>query len=345
MQSEDNAMKEIISVIIPVYNTKTYLTKCLHSIINSTYPHLEILCIDNESTDGSYECLKKFASIDSRIKVLQEIRKGVSYARNAGLQHATGTYISFIDSDDWVHPQFFEHLINCANQYDADVVICRNVDAVDFETPDLSIKSGTIKQYSLPKALEDFHMKSRIWARIYKRTIIANHKFPNHIHLGEDALFNIDVLCSANNIKIFLLESQLYYYNIRQDSAVHTIKHYEIMRSGEWFIRKSKTIKKQNIKKIFLFQGINFLLAGRYLSMFREDAKKIKTYCNDLIWEALNQLQGIHTFSFRERAQYYILFRIPFIYRIFRILGDRTMLTWEKTEKSRKKSPRLSPKS
>ena len=306
MQSEDNLMKEIISVIIPVFNTKPYLTKCLHSIISSTYPHLEILCIDNESTDGSYEYLKKFASIDSRIKVLQEIRKGVSYARNAGLQHATGTYISFIDSDDWVHPQFFEHLINCANQYDADVVICRNVDVVDFETPNHSIKSGTIKQYSLQKTLEDFHMKSRIWARIYKRTIIANHKFPNHIHFGEDAIFNIDVLCSTNNIKIFLLESQLYYYNIRQDSAVHTINHYEILKSGEWLIRRSNTIEKQNIKKILLLQGIKFMLAGRYLSMFCKDAKKIKTYCNHLINEALNQLQGIRTFSFKERVQYCI---------------------------------------
>ena len=97
-----------VSVIVPVYNSEKYLLKCLDTLIFQTYTNLEIICIDDGSTDMSLEILNKYASKDSRIKVLTQVNGGASLARNAGMKIATGDYISFIDSDDWVYLTLYQ---------------------------------------------------------------------------------------------------------------------------------------------------------------------------------------------------------------------------------------------
>ena len=99
-----------ISVIITIYNVEIYLERCLSSVINSTYENLEIICVNDGSTDHSIDILHKYKSIDERVIIIDKENRGLSSARNAGLDIATGEYISFIDSDDWVHSRFFEIL-------------------------------------------------------------------------------------------------------------------------------------------------------------------------------------------------------------------------------------------
>ena len=94
----------LISVIIPVYNVEAYLPRCLDSVIQNTYRNLEIICVDDGSTDGSPEILRDYAQRDARITVITKENGGVSSARNAGLDRATGEFVAFIDSDDFVHP-------------------------------------------------------------------------------------------------------------------------------------------------------------------------------------------------------------------------------------------------
>ena len=117
-----------ISIIIPVYNTEKYLKKCLDSIINQTLKSLEIICIDDCSTDNSLNILKEYQLKDKRIKIIeQKENKGQGVARNLGLNIAEGEYIGFIDSDDWVDLNFFEKLYFAAKKYNSDVALAANV--------------------------------------------------------------------------------------------------------------------------------------------------------------------------------------------------------------------------
>ena len=120
MNKKDNK----ISVIIPVYNVEKYLRRCLESVINNTYTNLEIICINDGSSDNSLKILNEYAARDSRVVVFSKSNGGLSSARNKGIKKSTGEYITFIDSDDWVHPQFFEILIQSLQNDNTDAAIC-----------------------------------------------------------------------------------------------------------------------------------------------------------------------------------------------------------------------------
>ena len=128
-ESHENVVKEFnimngepkISVIIPIYNTAAYLPRCLDSILQNTYRSLEIICVNDGSTDDSAVILERYAAADSRIIAVNQENAGVSAARNTGLDMATGDFIAFVDSDDWVHPQYFEILIQFINSEYCDV--------------------------------------------------------------------------------------------------------------------------------------------------------------------------------------------------------------------------------
>lgn len=116
--------EKLISVIIPVYNTAKYLPRCLDSILKNTYKNLEIICIDDGSTDESLAILHTYADRDKRVKVVTQTNGGVSSARNQGLNLASGFFISFVDSDDWVHHQYFEALVSVQEKTNAQIVNC-----------------------------------------------------------------------------------------------------------------------------------------------------------------------------------------------------------------------------
>lgn len=111
-----------ISVIVAIYNVAPYLERCLDSILNQTFQDFEIIGINDGSTDNSLEILEKYAHRDKRIKIINQTNSGAGYSRNIGIAHAAGTYLSFIDSDDWIDPQFLEKVYRLALQSDADIV-------------------------------------------------------------------------------------------------------------------------------------------------------------------------------------------------------------------------------
>ena len=115
-----------ISVIIPVYKVEQYLPECLDSIINQTYKNLEIICIDDGSPDNSGKILDEYASKDNRIRVIHKENGGISSARNAGLDIATGDWISFVDSDDWLDINTYEKLLSSADEANTDIVMFGN---------------------------------------------------------------------------------------------------------------------------------------------------------------------------------------------------------------------------
>ena len=112
-----------ISVIIPVYNVEEYLERCLNSVVNQTFKDLEIICVNDGSTDSSGEILQKFARKDARIKIIKRPNGGLSAARNTGLEVMSGEYFAFLDSDDWIDLNFYEKLYEKAKEFDADIAM------------------------------------------------------------------------------------------------------------------------------------------------------------------------------------------------------------------------------
>ena len=114
-----------ISVIIPVYNIQQHLRECLDSVLGQSYPHLQVICVDDGSTDESPAILAQYAQKDNRVQVIRQQNAGPGAARNTGLEAATGEYVIFLDSDDWFEPDFLEKMVDTAVREGADVAICR----------------------------------------------------------------------------------------------------------------------------------------------------------------------------------------------------------------------------
>ncbi|MBD8016999.1 glycosyltransferase family 2 protein [Kaistella pullorum] len=202
------AYQETISVIVPVYNVEKYLVRCLQSILNQTYSNIEVILINDGSTDGSLIICQEFAIVDERIVVINKSNGGSSSARNAGLALATGDYISFVDSDDYISPQMLEILLNNLRFENADISECGV-----YHTSTKIAKMTSNKIYTVDKEswLLNVIEKSEyaVWRRLYKKEILENKKFKVGF-IYEDVFFLYDILDRIN--KIVKTSEKLYFY-------------------------------------------------------------------------------------------------------------------------------------
>lgn len=211
--------KEKISIIIPVYKVEKYLPKCLNSVIHQTYKNLEILLIDDGSPDSCGEICDKFAEKDSRIRVIHKENAGVAMARNDGIEAATGDYISFIDSDDWIAKDAYEILYQGIKEYDADCAIGRCVTVIDEDgvlTPKTDNSTFSEGCHQASDIMKHTLLKgSAVWNRLFKRQIFKSIRFPvGRINDDEVAALRAYAKCQ----RIVSLNHNSYYYRIRPDS-------------------------------------------------------------------------------------------------------------------------------
>lgn len=162
-----------ISVIVAIYNVAPYLERCLDSILNQTFQDFEIIGINDGSTDNSLEILEKYAHRDKRIKIINQTNSGAGYSRNIGIAHAAGTYLSFIDSDDWIDPQFLEKVYRLALQSDADIV--ETMKSYNYYSTD-NIKLFNKKNACGFIANGTFFRRDVIWDKLFKTSFIRNHQ-------------------------------------------------------------------------------------------------------------------------------------------------------------------------
>lgn len=217
--------KGLISIIVPIYNVKDYLDECVRSIINQSYSNIEIILVDDGSNDGSEDMCDSYGQIDRRIKVIHKLNGGLSDARNVGLSQASGEYIGFVDSDDFVDANMYEELIGLSLQYDADLV-CARYDYVGADsTYSLSMANGDIKcidskdfLYYLIGGNDDIVSTYSVWDRLYKRSIIEKLTFPRGM-CYEDVVFSTKAI--INSTKLVYINKFLYHYRIRQGSISH----------------------------------------------------------------------------------------------------------------------------
>lgn len=222
-------MEETISVIIPAYNVEGYIDKCIQSVLSQTYSDLEVIVIDDGSTDDTAELISAFSS-DKRIKIIKQKNAGVTSARNNGIYVATGKYLTFVDSDDWLETDMYEKMFNAIVESNADIAVCDyNLiynDRIDKKYSNLIDETINIKpsKYFLkycccPKP------NNYIWTRLYKTDIVKNScvRFENY-KLGDDTLFNFKLLPYIK--RAVNISSSLYNYLQRKNSNIYTVaKH------------------------------------------------------------------------------------------------------------------------
>lgn len=192
-------MTNKISIIIPIYNKEKYIERCIKSIIGQTYNNIEIIIVNDGSTDNSLKKCKELQEIDSRIVIINQENKGVSEARNAGLDVATGNYIAFIDSDDTVDENYLLELINVASSLKCDLV-AGNINCIigDSNFQPYSPKNGypNYFQDDFMKLFLNFKVGSAVWGKLFSRNAIGNIRFKK-LSINEDFIFIWEVITKA----------------------------------------------------------------------------------------------------------------------------------------------------
>ena len=217
----------MISVIVPVYNVEPYLGKCLNSIVNQTYRDIEIILVNDGSTDGSRRICEDYRSRDDRVNLFNTENHGLSAARNLGIDHAHGEWLMFVDSDDWVEPEFCAHPCHAAVDNNADLVI--------FEFTYVGSGTSKINENNGPKGIitaEDAidYGHSAVWNKLYHRTLFDSVRYPEG-RLFEDTAVTHRVVYRAN--RILMLDEHLYNYRKREDSITGRIDE---KREKEFFM-------------------------------------------------------------------------------------------------------------
>ncbi len=217
-------MNNLISVIVPVYNVEKYIRKCLESILNQTYTNLEIIIVNDGSTDQSLSICREFADRDSRIILIDKENGGLSSARNSGLDIATGDFIAFVDSDDYLDSCMYEKMIFRMESENLDLVECGvNIDfgsyIESFMSFPFSLLSG---KEALKKQLNcwNFNEMPRIavWSKLYKKDFWQVRRFPiGKVH--EDYMLTCEALYLANSIGF--INEGLYFHFVNPDSITH----------------------------------------------------------------------------------------------------------------------------
>ena len=226
--TEEGQTLPVVSIIVPVYNVKSYVGECVESLCRQTYTNLEILLVDDGSTDGSGEVCDEYAGRDERIRVIHQANRGLSGARNMGLDDARGEYIAFVDSDDLVSTNYVETLYELLMKDEADIAACAYVKGTTEQLTDTREKVlslDNVKEICMPsvKLLKQWHGKYKqqetvAWNKLYCREVWNGRKkirFPesrNH----EDVLISHLVVQGAKTI--VLTTEILYFYRIRKGS-------------------------------------------------------------------------------------------------------------------------------
>ena len=207
--------KGLVSIIVPVYKVEEYLERCIESIIKQTYKEIEIILVDDGSPDNCPIICDKWAKKDKRIKVIHKKNGGVSSARNAGLDNATGEFIGFVDSDDVISNHMYEYLVSGMTE-NIDFSCCKRTSKENFDDEISKSSIITAKQ----RLLNIYPWHGSVWDGLFKREIIQKYKirFNQEYHFGEDLIFITEYLTKCTG-KVTFFDNEMYYYYMNEKSV------------------------------------------------------------------------------------------------------------------------------
>ena len=261
-----------VSIIVPVYNVENYIERCLNSLVNQTFKDIEIITINDGSTDKSLELLNKYAKEDIRISVIDLGDEGVSYCRNLGIEKANGKYIMFVDSDDWIDSNMVEVMYKKAEENKLDLVMCSYIREFKdhskekiFNLPEEIIyKEDKVKNELLRKLVgpikeelsnpEMLDALGTVWGKLYRADILKENKLKfvdlNEIGSAEDTLFNIFTFNYLK--KVMFLNKPMYHYWRDNPKSVTSQYNPKLKEQRKVFFKYiSDFIRENNFEQVF----------------------------------------------------------------------------------------------
>ncbi|MBN8834492.1 MAG: hypothetical protein BGO53_00865 [Sphingobacteriales bacterium 39-19] len=246
----------IVSVIIPVFNEEKRIEQCISSIQNQTLKDLEIIVVNDGSTDHSQDIIKRLSELDNRVKLFNYSNGGAAFALSMGLQNATGKYIGFSGADDWIKPQMFEKMVNRIETDQTDLVMCNIQKEWENKIQNtITIKANEITGDRLLQRFIAFEFDYSICNKLYKKEYLNQYKidFAHEIRIGQDVQFNLEVFSVIHNIS--LMTESFYHYVAKPGSLMSSppqkriISFNQIIHSFEKFCKTYDFIDQWNIFK------------------------------------------------------------------------------------------------
>nr|MCR4851288.1 glycosyltransferase [Lachnospiraceae bacterium] len=317
-----------ISVIVPAYNIENYISKCLDSILAQTYRDLEIITVDDGSSDRTGQILDEYAKKDDRIKVIHQKNKGLSGARNSALKVATGDYIGYVDGDDHIEPGMYETMLNACLQYDAQIAVTayREVDETGSPVSDREF-SGRIIPLSKTEALDvyisdnrEYSIKNCVWSKLFKKEIVKDLIFPEG-HNSEDILYTTRALCSSTTC--VFTDIPLYDYLSDRPESIMNVKVSKRRLEDEIpFLREQLSCYKENVSDE-LYEKAVYSYARRLLFYYYDlkdrgmgrDANRIASIINE-DRDLINRVYEKEFVSPGDRKRMELFFKSPILYRM-----------------------------
>ncbi len=264
-------MEELISVIIPVYNVKPYLKECVDSVINQSYRNLEIILVDDGSNDGSEMICDEYCKKDSRVKVIHQENKGLSVARNIGIEHSKGDFLTFVDSDDYIHKEMLMVLYDSIKEYDSDISVCNYSNAGMLEV----VNKKNVKVFNeLEEMLGELYKDNCIcfgtaWGKIYKRKIFDEIRYPANRRY-EDNFVAHRIFEIAN--RLVYSDNKLYCYRLRKDSIMNMAYSLKNLDEIDAIYDRMNFVKERGYE---YFYNRDFY---RYINALRRNYENLKRY-------------------------------------------------------------------
>ena len=291
-------MNAKISIIIPVYNVEKYLDKCLSSVISQTYKNIEIIVVNDGSPDNSDLICQEYAQKDSRIIYIKQENKGVSAARNVALDVATGDFITFVDSDDFVDNQFIEKYYSAIENTGTDIAIFSMYENVNgkFTKYTITDKNKMITSHqAILDLVQDYNIKSYLWDKIFKKSLFDNLRFEEN-RTYEDLLIMYKLFERARSI--YYSTDAYYYYNLSNEGSITQNKNinstlsryqnlmYALRTRALNFKHKDKEIYKATLLRIISssFEYIALTYKTKNLNIVKEQQKYLRSIFTDVIF-------------------------------------------------------------
>ncbi len=321
-------MNPAISIIIPSFNEEKHISRCLDSVLKQTFTDFEVLCVDDGSSDNTFNIIKEYSLKDSRIIPLKNPGKGVSAARNFGLDNAKGDYIGFVDSDDFIQPQMYEFLYKAVTENNCDFSVCGykksseiKEEYFDYKCEDFSVE----KFFSLDKnQLKDkFLILFTIWSKLISKTFLNNIRFQN-LRIGEDTIFSVQLF--SKNYKAVYVDRNLYFYYINPQSVTSVDlwneKKFDSIMS---YFTCYNLLKEKNkiFSSFFLERGMKCLLSYRFNIKNTPNEKKFKKPLNDYFKRYIIPFLKCKNISVKNKIIIPIFFFIPPFYSLFRKIMEK----------------------
>ena len=312
-------MLDLISVIVPVFNVEQYLNRCVESIVGQSYQNLEIILVEDGSPDMCSQICDDWAKKDKRIKVIHKGNGGLSDARNAGMEIASGDFIGFVDSDDWIAPEMYEKLIDAIKREECDIAAC-SVEMVwedgrprCFLTEQINCTLSTMEAQAA--LLDETKLKQPVWYKLYRRKVVEGVPFEKGKY-HEDVFWSYQVIGNAS--KVSVIDYIGYYYWQRKESIMGETYSLKRLDAMEAYCRRYVYMREKFPKlEVAARRAVlaNCIYHGQMVMLHLPKTEQRK------VFEYLEQIKQNHSVKWRECKD------MKMSHRIWLIMGQKSLKT------------------